>query len=69
MQRRNAAPPSGADTQLIEGEVERVTYEDDQTGFRILKVAVDNSSARLTVVGKMQRVVEGARVRVSGAFE
>lgn len=66
MRRRDTLDPNAQPT-LIEGQVERVTYENDETGFHIIKVSVGDSL--VTVVGKMQRVAPGAAVRVTGVYE
>jgi len=54
-----------ADT--VEGIVERVTYESDQTGFRVVRVQTDKGI--VSVIGKMQRLSPGAKVRAQGAYE
>ncbi len=53
----------------IEGEVERVTFENAETGFRVVKVAVDGRKDRLAIVGTFPRVAVGARVRARGTIE
>lgn len=52
---------------VVEGEVDRVTYENAQTGFRVLRVT-DRQGKRITVVGKMQAISAGARIRATGRF-
>ena len=61
--------PAPAAETLVEGEVERVTFENEQTGFRVVKLAVAGRSDRLTVVGSFPRVGVGTRVRVRGSIE
>ncbi len=56
------------------GEVERVTFESESTGFRVIRVGKlsgQGSEGRklLTVVGTFQAVGPGTRVRVSGRIE
>lgn len=53
----------------VEGEVARVTYENTENGFRVLKLAVEGRQDRLTVVGQMAQVHAGARVRVRGLVQ
>ncbi len=50
----------------MEGQVERVSFENAETGFRVVKVAVDGQRILQTVVGAFPRVTPGARVRVRG---
>ena len=52
----------------IEGEVERVTYENSETGFRVLKVAVAGRKDALTVVGRLPPLPPGARLRARGTM-
>ncbi len=54
---------------VIEGEVERVTFENPDTSFRVVKVAVEGRTERLSVVGAFPPVAVGARVRVRGRIE
>ncbi len=53
----------------LEGEVVRVTYENDQTGFRVVKVAIDGHEAPLPWVGRFQPIAPGTRVRATGRYE
>jgi exodeoxyribonuclease V alpha subunit len=52
----------------VEGEVQRVTFESEASGFRVVKLAVDGRRDRLSVVGTFPRVAVGARVRVRGTM-
>lgn len=61
----------GASDVTIEGTVERVTFENATTSFRVLKIAVERADAekmgpRVAVVGTFPPVAVGARVRVRG---
>jgi exodeoxyribonuclease V alpha subunit len=58
----------GAET-VLEGVVERVTFESAETGFRVIKVAVEGRVDRVSVVGTFPPAAVGARVRVRGALE
>ena len=53
----------------IEGEVERITFENRETGFRVVKVDVAGRSDPLTIVGLVPAVAVGARVRARGLIE
>jgi exodeoxyribonuclease V alpha subunit len=52
-------------SETIKGEVVHITYENEETGFRVLQLAVPGASV-LTVVGRFQFVAEGSQVRVTG---
>jgi exodeoxyribonuclease V alpha subunit len=54
-------------TTLI-GEVQRVTFENEETTFRVIKVQVDGQRELVSVVGKLPPVGPGTRVRLSGEF-
>ena len=54
---------------VVEGIVERVTFESAETSFRVLKLAVAGRAERLAVVGTFPRMTLGARVRVRGRLE
>jgi exodeoxyribonuclease V alpha subunit len=51
---------------LLEGEVIRVTYESEETGFRVLRVAVEGKSLPETVVGVFPAAPPGTRIRATG---
>lgn len=53
----------------VEGEVERITYENRETGFRVVKIAVKGRDQRLAIVGTFPTVAVGARVRARGTLE
>jgi exodeoxyribonuclease V alpha subunit len=51
---------------VVEGEVERVTFESATSSFRVVKVAVDGRAERLAVVGQFPPLAVGARIRARG---
>jgi exodeoxyribonuclease V alpha subunit len=51
---------------VVEGEVERVTFESPTSSFRVVKVAVRGRKERLAVVGQFPPLGVGAQVRVRG---
>ena len=53
----------------IEGEVERVTFENRETGFRVVKVIVPGRRDVLAIVGTFPQVAVGARVRARGTMQ
>ncbi len=54
---------------VVEGVVERITFESPESGFRVLKLAVQGRSDRLAVVGTFPPTAPGARLRVRGQLE
>lgn len=59
------ARPQSAES-VLEGEVVRVTFENDETGFRVLRVRVEGESELQTVVGNVPAAPPGTRIRVTG---
>ncbi|MBI5535555.1 MAG: ATP-dependent RecD-like DNA helicase [Deltaproteobacteria bacterium] len=53
---------------VVEGDVDRITYEDAASGFRVLRVT-DRHGQVHTVVGRMQAISVGTRVRATGKFD
>ncbi|MBX3190851.1 MAG: ATP-dependent RecD-like DNA helicase [Labilithrix sp.] len=53
----------------IEGEVARITYENRESGFRVVKVAVEGRRDAIAIVGTFPQVAVGARVRARGKIE
>jgi exodeoxyribonuclease V alpha subunit len=51
---------------VVEGEVERVTFESATSSFRVVKLAVEGRRERLAVVGQFPPIGVGARVRARG---
>jgi exodeoxyribonuclease V alpha subunit len=54
---------------VVEGIVERITFESAETSFRVLKLAVPGRADRLAVIGTFPPTALGARVRVRGLVE
>ncbi len=66
-QRSLFAPQKGASPEgTLEGEVVRVTYENESTGFRVIRVAVDGEASERTLVGVFPPTPPGSRVRATG---
>ena len=63
-----AVGAAGTET-VVEGIVERITFENTETSFRVLKLAVPGRSERLAVIGTFPPAAPGARVRVRGHLE
>jgi exodeoxyribonuclease V alpha subunit len=51
---------------VVEGVVERITFESAESGFRVLKLAVKGRAERLAVIGTFPPMALGARIRVRG---
>ena len=51
--------------ETISGEIRRVTFENEETSFRVVKVELGNRRT-LTAVGRFQFVAPGTSVRISG---
>ncbi len=77
MARRTPKPPAQVGLDLpetgsaevdgvLEGEVIRVTYESEQTGFRVLRVAVEGKELPETVVGVFPAAPPGTHIRATG---
>jgi exodeoxyribonuclease V alpha subunit len=62
-----AGPASGE--MMVEGVVERVTFESVTSSFRVIKVTVAGRPDVLSVVGSFPAIAPGARVRVRGQIE
>lgn len=66
-----AESPSPAEpaATVVQGSIERITFESEASGFRVVRVAPEPSGSAVSVVGQMQRVTVGTRVRVTGRWE
>jgi exodeoxyribonuclease V alpha subunit len=51
---------------VVEGVVERITFESAESSFRVLKLAVAGRADRLAVIGTFPPMALGARIRVRG---
>jgi exodeoxyribonuclease V alpha subunit len=52
----------------IEGSVERVVYRSDDSGYTVLRLRVDGAPLVETVVGRLQPLIPGERVRFNGEW-
>ncbi|MEZ4299724.1 MAG: ATP-dependent RecD-like DNA helicase [Polyangiaceae bacterium] len=62
-------PPKPGELVSVEGEVVRVTYENEETGFRVLRVTPDGKEAPEPWVGVFPTALPGTRVRATGRYE
>lgn len=63
------ASPPAQDAGTLDGEVVRVTYESEESGFRVLRVAVAGESQPAVVVGFFPAAAVGTRIRATGKWE
>jgi exodeoxyribonuclease V alpha subunit len=50
----------------VTGDVDRITYENEETGFRVLRIAGVSGRGSIVAVGRFPAVGPGTRVRVTG---
>ncbi|HZF49366.1 MAG TPA: ATP-dependent RecD-like DNA helicase [Polyangiaceae bacterium] len=62
------APPPQGRLVTVEGEVARITYENEETGFRVLRVTVEGRAEPEIWVGTVPSAMPGARVRATGKY-
>ncbi|MFO0586613.1 MAG: ATP-dependent RecD-like DNA helicase [Polyangiaceae bacterium] len=67
--REEPRAPRPGELVSVEGEVVKVTYENDETGFRVLRVERDGKSTPEPWVGIMPAAPAGTRVRATGRYE
>jgi exodeoxyribonuclease V alpha subunit len=53
--------------EVLEGEIERLTFSSEQTGFSVLRLRTNNNE-RVTVVGNLVSVSPGERLRIQGTW-
>ena len=64
-----AKPPDAGELVSVEGEVIKVTFENEETHFRVLRVERDPKSAPEAWVGVFPPAPAGTRVRATGRYE
>lgn len=57
------------DAGTLDGEVVRVTYESEDSGFRVLRVAIAGEAQPVVVVGFFPTAAVGTRIRATGKWE
>jgi exodeoxyribonuclease V alpha subunit len=60
--------PARRDDAMIEGVVERVVFRNDASGWTVLRLSVEGRALVDTVVGHIQQVSEGERIRCAGEW-
>ena len=61
--------PKPGELVSVEGEVLRVTFENDETGFRVIRVEREGRDKPEAWVGVFQSILPGTRVRATGRYE
>ena len=54
--------------ETVTGEVERVTYENEETGFRVIRIGQVKDRGSIAAVGRFPAVGPGTKVRITGDF-
>ncbi len=64
------APPGGTEPELtrLSGQVRRVTYADEESGFTVAKVQCRNEKETVTVVGELMSPAEGTILHMYGQW-
>ena len=52
----------------LQGQIENITYSDEESGFTIAKVKVDGHRDRVTVVGNLMSPVQGVILKMKGEW-
>jgi exodeoxyribonuclease V alpha subunit len=53
---------------ILEGQVERITYTNEETGYTVAKLALTGTRESITIVGNLIAPVPGEMLRVKGAW-
>jgi exodeoxyribonuclease V alpha subunit len=57
-----------AASEIIKGSVDRVTFRNEDNGYSVLQINIDDIGERITAVGICPQIKAGAHVTVSGHF-
>ena len=52
----------------LKGQIERITYSSDQSGFAVCKLKVENKKKSVTIVGNMVNPLPGETVALQGEW-
>lgn len=58
----------GQEPELLEGTVERITFQSEETGYTVFKLQAPRQKNLITVVGEMPAVYAGEAVRLTGLW-
>lgn len=70
-----AIPPSGSGDlrdcapALVEGQIDRITFKSDETGYTVARVLLPGSAGSITVVGDLSGIAPGVMLRMEGVWE
>lgn len=67
--REERKAPRPGELVSVEGEVAKVTFENDETGFRVIRVEREGKEKPEAWVGVFQSTPPGTRVRATGRYE
>lgn len=67
--RRRPAAGRRLNLEILNGHIERLTYQNEETGFTVAKVAVSGRAGLVTAVGRMIRPLPGELVELKGHWE
>ncbi len=67
--REERKAPRPGELVSVEGEVAKVTFENDETGFRVIRVEREGKDKPEAWVGVFQSTPPGTRVRATGRYE
>jgi exodeoxyribonuclease V alpha subunit len=68
-QRNIRSPNSNEESEtILEGQVERITYANEQTGYTVAKLALSGVQDSITIVGNLIAPVPGEMLKVKGAW-
>ncbi len=62
-------PPAAGELVSVEGEVVKISFENEETGFRVLRVEREGRATPEPWVGVMPAAPVGTRVRATGRYE
>jgi exodeoxyribonuclease V alpha subunit len=68
-QRKIFSPNSNEEPEtILEGQVERITYTNEETGYTVAKLALSEVRESITIVGNLIAPVPGEMLKVKGAW-
>lgn len=65
----NVPTPKATPNDVLTGQVERVTFQSEESGFSVLKVKVKGFQDLVPVIGVMPNVTAGEWIEATGLWE